>query len=133
MAFYFFITAIATSENISLLENHTLVSFYFGPEVLIPTDNNHNSTEQCLEIGLDCMVKEHPSLEHGSEIIFEAVVETDFNITSESEKITLTVSMQYLMKLSPFPLCLLSFFLDCRVKLAAVFWTTVYIRRRRCL
>ena len=54
-------------------------------------DNHLKSTEQCFEIGLHCMVKEHTSLVHGSKIVFEAYVETNFNITSERETITLNV------------------------------------------
>ena len=86
------LTALNTSENITLNETRTLITFFFGPEVLIPKDNILISAEQCFEIGLYCTVDDHPSLVHGSQIDYEAYVQTDFNITTSVRNITLNVS-----------------------------------------
>ena len=67
------------------------MTFFFGPEVLIPKDNILISTEQCFEIGLLCTVKDHPSLVHGSSIYYRAYVQTDFNIRTSSQYITFNV------------------------------------------
>ena len=86
------LAALGTSENITLDGTGTLITFFFGPEVLIPKDNIINATEQCFEIGLHCAVEDHPTLVNGSEILFTAYVQTDLDIRSSVRNITLIVS-----------------------------------------
>ena len=88
--FLFAFTALATSEGITII--NTTVDFFFGPSVFIPDDNILIDNEQCLEIGLRCTVLDSPSLVHGSNITFEAYVETDNDTKSQTERIAFDVS-----------------------------------------
>lgn len=93
---YMICIGIHTSSNITLVEETTVV-FFFGPRVLIPDDNICVADEQCFTIGLDCTVKNLPSLVDGKEITFSAYVETDNGVTTQTERITLVVSEPVLL------------------------------------
>lgn len=82
---------LTTSSNISVV-GETKVVFFFGSRVQIPDDNILIDDEQCFEIGLDCTVMDVPSLVQGRAITFEAVVETDNNIRTSTQKISPIVS-----------------------------------------
>lgn len=68
----------------------------FGPRVLIPDDNIIIDDEQCFEIGLDCTVRNIPSLVDGRNIRFQAFVETDNNVQTRKRRISLRVSLEEL-------------------------------------
>ena len=91
----FFLVALNSTENITLNDAQTAVTFFFGPEVLIPKDNILIDTEQCFEIGLHCTVSNHPSLVDGERISYQAYVQTDFNIRTSSRYITFNVCPPY--------------------------------------
>ena len=82
---------IHTSNNITLVDQTTVV-FFFGPRVLIPDDNLRVDYDQCFTIGLDCTVKNLPSLVDGSKITFRAYVETDNGVRTHTESISPVVS-----------------------------------------
>ena len=86
-------TALATSDNITIIAN-TTVDFFFGPRVVIPDDNLLIDDEQCFEIGLDCTVLDLPSLVQSQVIRFEAYVETDNGVKTRRRRISLEVSSQ---------------------------------------
>ena len=65
--------------------------FFFGPAVFVPKDNVLISNEQCLKIGILSTIADHASLVQGSSISYEAVVETDFNITTNYSSISINV------------------------------------------
>ena len=88
---FFLLTALNSTDNITLNDAQTMLTFFFGPEVLILKDNILNDTEQCFEIGLHCTVSDHPSLVDGEQISYQAYVETDFDIRTSSHNITLNV------------------------------------------
>ena len=91
----FFLIALNSTENITLNDAQTALTFFFGPEVLIPKDNVLIDTEQCFEIGLHCTVSNHPSLVDGERISYQAYVQTDFNIRTSSRYITFNVCPPY--------------------------------------
>ena len=82
---------MATSENITLTNGQSVVRFFFGPEVLVPKDNNVTGNEQCFEIGLLCTIDDTPVV-HGDSISYSAYVETDFGIRTSTQSIALIVS-----------------------------------------
>ena len=94
--FLFAFTALATSEGITII--NTTVDFFFGPSVFIPDDNILIDNEQCLEIGLRCTVLDSPSLVHGSNITFEAYVETDNRVKTQIETSLLVVSPEIIIQ-----------------------------------
>ena len=58
---------------------------FFGPDDVL------NANEQCFQIGLHCTIDDHPSLVDGVTIQYQAYVQTDFDIRSGSQYITLNV------------------------------------------
>ena len=81
-------------ENISVIDGR-VVDFFFGPRVFIPAtlDNTREVHNQSFEIGIDCTVKNLPSLVNGRSITFEAFVETDNEVRTQVERISPRVSM----------------------------------------
>ena len=68
-----------------------MVTFFFGDRVLIPDDNILIDDEQCFEIGLDCTVRNLPSLVEGVSISFQAFVETDNRVRTRTQSVSLQV------------------------------------------
>lgn len=104
---WYIIIGIHTSNNITLVGDTTVV-FFFGSRVLIPNDNLRVDDDQCFTIGLDCTVKNLPSLVQGKEITFEAYIETDFDVRTQTERIYPVVSEPVLLcdsGMCPFQVC----------------------------
>ena len=80
---------LTSTENITL--DGTVVSFFFGPRVQIPDDNENEGIEQCFEIGLDCTVNDHSSLVNGTTISFSAFVQTDNMVRTATQNVSLMV------------------------------------------
>ena len=59
--------------------------------MLIPDDNILIDDEQCFEIGIDCTVRDLSVLENGGSLSFEAYVETDNMVRTETRSISLRV------------------------------------------
>lgn len=84
---------LTTGNNITVTDQ-VFVDFFFGPQVLVDVILNYTRevNSQSIEIGIDCTVRDLPSLINGVPIAFEAYIETDDNITSQVETIYLQVS-----------------------------------------